>query len=71
MRIAVFAALLLASCAPSPLFVSHRPQPTPGEIPRDAWGEPMWDRIRAPRRVESARVPQPVPVVPPAPASPR
>ena len=45
MRIVLFAGLLLAACSPSPLYVGHRVVGTPGEIPRDGRGEPIWDKI--------------------------
>lgn len=40
-------ALGLAACAPSPLYVGQPyKRGTPGEIPRDANGEPLWDAIQ-------------------------
>ncbi len=49
MRSIVLAALLLAAaCAPSPLYVSRSSVGTPGEIPRDPRGQPVWDKISAP-----------------------
>jgi len=65
MRILVLLGLLVAACAPSPLYVRHKTIGTPGEIPRDARGEPMWDKI-GPPRVGSTPAP-----VPPLPAPPR
>ena len=41
-------ALGLAACAPSPLYVGQPyKRGTPGEIPRDGTGEPLWDAIVA------------------------
>ena len=40
--------LALSACAPAPLYTSARPIPgavTYGEIPRDAYGEPVWSAI--------------------------
>lgn len=44
----LIAPLLVAACAPSPLYVARDQPGTPGEIPRDATGEPIWDRIPPP-----------------------
>ncbi len=52
MRIILLAGLLLAACAPSPLYVGHRVIGTPGEIPRDNRGRPIWSRIGQPRPEE-------------------
>jgi len=64
MRLLVLLGLLVAACAPSPLYVSHKTIGTPGEIPRDARGEPMWDKI-GPPRMPSAPAPVPLPPAPP------
>lgn len=57
---------LLASCAPSPLYVqtSSKYRGTVGEVPRDGRGEPLWPAIRT---VEPA---PPGPDYPPAPGIP-
>jgi len=48
MKIFTFAALLfIAACAPSPLYVSRSSAGTPGEVPRDPRGQPIWDKIPA------------------------
>ncbi len=42
------ALLLLAGCAPAPLYTTAKTIPgavTHGEIPRDAYGEPVWSAI--------------------------
>ena len=48
-KLAALGALLaLGACAPAPLYMTKRPVPgavTYGEIPRDAWGEPVWSAI--------------------------
>ncbi len=43
----VFAVLSFAACAPSPLYVSRASTGTPGEIPRDPRGQPLWSKIPA------------------------
>lgn len=46
--LAAGAVLALSACAPAPLYISARPIPgavTYGEIPRDAYGEPVWSAI--------------------------
>ena len=58
--------LLLAGCAPSPLYFSnsnHRPG-TGGEIPRDGRGEPIWAAIKpvAPYAAAPAPVAAPAPI---------
>jgi hypothetical protein len=55
--------LLLASCAPSPLYVPPPRIGTVGEIPRDGRGEPIWSAIRPPPVEEPMR---PMPVYPSA-----
>lgn len=50
---------LLAACAPAPLYTRAKPVPgavTSGEVPRDAWGEPVWSAIHT--------SPRPLPPVP-------
>lgn len=45
---ALGALLVLGACAPAPLYMTKRPVPgavTYGEVPRDAWGEPVWSAI--------------------------
>lgn len=37
--------LALAACAPSPLYVGSTSNGTPGEVPRDNRGEPIWAAI--------------------------
>jgi hypothetical protein len=69
---ALAGSLLLAGCAASPLWVENsRSRWSGAEIPRDARGEPIFERIRPPATgapvpapVASARslVPAPVPV---------
>lgn len=46
-RLAMLALLLAAGCAPSPLYVG-KAVGTPGEIPRDERGEPIWEAIPPP-----------------------
>ncbi len=64
--LALGAALLLASCAASPLYVqsSSVTRGTVGEIPRDGRGEPIFSAIRNPV------APPPASYVPPAPGIP-
>ena len=57
----VLAALSLAGCMASPLYVPSSHRGTVGEIPRDGNGEPLWASI--PRPLYAA----PAPIVPPAP----
>jgi|GEM_PF-2068170 len=60
------AALLLASCAASPLYVqsSSKYRGTVGEIPRDGRGEPVWDAIRNPPPPPAAVYVPPAPGIP-------
>jgi hypothetical protein len=39
------AALAMAGCSPSPLYIDRAPIRTAGEIPRDAQGQPIWSAI--------------------------
>lgn len=48
MRCVFLCLALVQACAPSPLYISRAPVGTPGEIPRDPRGEPIWDRIPPP-----------------------
>lgn len=48
-RTLLFASLLaVGACAPSPLFVGKSASGTPGEVPRDERGEPVWTAIAPP-----------------------
>lgn len=44
-RLLLIAALFVAACAPSPLYVGKRAVGTGGEIPRDGNGNPIWSAI--------------------------
>lgn len=39
-------ALMLSACGGSRLFTSEEGVMTPGSVPRDEMGEPVWDRIK-------------------------
>ena len=62
MRLTLFCLVMLAlvpACAPSPYY-TERHLTTPGEIPRDANGEPVWALVRtSPQAVSPAPNPRP------------
>jgi hypothetical protein len=53
--LALLGAFGLAGCAASPLYKSNQLAVTPGEVPRDGRGEPVWSMI--PPIPEGAYVP--------------
>lgn len=64
-------ALGLAACAPSPLYVGQPfKRGTPGEVPRDGTGEPLWDAIAPAPPTSAPRVMPPAPGIPITPVSP-
>lgn len=65
------AALGLAACAPSPLYVGQPYQRgTPGEVPRDGTGEPLWDAIVPAPPAAPPRAMPPAPGIPITPVPP-
>lgn len=65
------AMLGLAACAPSPLYVGQPyKRGTPGEIPRDGTGEPLWDAIQPPLPSAPPRVMPAAPGIPVTPVVP-
>ena len=65
------AAALLAACAPSPLYVGQPyKRGTPGEVPRDGTGEPLWDAIRPAPPAPAPRTMPPAPGIPITPVPP-
>ena len=65
------AALGLAACAPSPLYVGQPyKRGTPGEVPRDGTGEPLWDAIVPAAPAAPPRAMPPAPGIPITPVPP-
>ncbi|MFN3288506.1 MAG: hypothetical protein ACK40H_08655 [Sphingomonadaceae bacterium] len=65
------ALVLVAACAPSPLYVGKARVGTPGEIPRDERGEPIWDMIPPPPAGTRPAEPLPRPAPPPPAGAPQ